>query len=493
MDFLRRLYNSEFSKKIGIYKNQEFLRLYRYISDRVSPLYASLCSKKLRTLYSNKELTTENISKLTYQDLDYLISYDIDLFKKISTEIYSVNLERIKTKGKISVGFFINNLSSWSCDRIYRLFEENPLYEPVILVVGLHDGTLASRRDTYKETVDYFEKSDYRIIGLWDGVCDEPVTWDNVPCPDIVFLLTPYSGSLPKELNIYQIPLSTLLVYIPYAILSDKLDWWFDSPGPQLSWTYFCENSFFYDMIGSTAELGNSNVVVSGHPKLDPLINPLVELDPMNIWKFSPNANPSCVRKIVYTPHQSIDNGEHSSSTFHQNYMYFYNYAREHPDTTSWIIKPHPLLRSRSVEYGLFNSESEYDAYLDLWDALPNAKTVRTGHYQDLFITSDAMITDSGSFLTEYLSVNKPIILLTRNQRLFNSWGMFVFELTYPILGTDYPGITQMIENVILCDDDPLSGSRESMYEKYFKRSPEMFVDASTYIYNYIQSFIRER
>ena len=485
---ISKLYNSKFSKKIGTYKNLHILSVYY----KLRSVYHFYLSRKLRWRYSDGLMSPDLLSEHNYGELASVKYSDVDLFHQMKSSIVAQNLKTISSKDKISVGFFINNLPSWSCDRIYRLFDDNPLYEPVILVSGLHDGTLASRQDSYKETVDYFEKSGYRVIGLWDCVGDVTVTWDDVPCPDIVFLLTPYLGTLPKELDIYHIPLSTLLVYIPYAILSDKLDWWFDSPGPQLSWTYFCENSFFYDMIGSTAELGNSNVVVSGHPKLDPLINPLDDLDSMDIWKLSPNANPSCVRKILYTPHQSIDNGEHSSSTFHQNYMYFYDYARDHPDTTSWIIKPHPLLRSRSVEYGLFNSESEYDAYLDLWDALPNAKTVRTGLYQDLFITSDAMITDSGSFLTEYLAVNKPIILLTRNQRLFNLWGMFVLELTYRVLGTNFSEITQLIENVVFCNDDPLFYSRKVTYEKYFKRSPDMFADASTYIYNYIHSSLYE-
>ena len=486
---VKRGYDSDLSKKLGIFKHPAIMISY----GEFRKIRGYILSAKLRSLYAQDKLNDVILAGMTYQDLEYVKQYDVELFKKIAEKVHSVSIDTLKQKPKITVGFFLSNSSSWCCGRIYHYFEDDPRFEPMVLVCGSHDGTDNFRKDTYYQTLTYFKENGYRTVGLWDPNISS-TCWDDLVCPDIVFLLTPYSGTLPNSLNIFHIPLSTLLVYIPYAILSAKLDWWYDSPGPQLSWVYFCENSCIFNLIGQTALLGNYNVVISGHPKMDPLINPQKNINITDLWKFSHNLKPiDSVKRIIYTPHQSIGEGSNiigvgGSSTFYQNYLYMYNYAKEHPDTTSWIIKPHPLLRSKSVEYGLFSSEDEYDAYLDKWDALPNARSIRfSGEYTDAFLTSDAMITDSGSFLSEYLAVNKPTIQLVRNEQEYNSWGKKVISVLYRVPGGDLPSIGLLIQNVILNGDDILSRKRDDFFKEYCKLEYPLFVnDSSEYIYDYV-------
>lgn len=476
---VKRGHDSDLSKKLGIFKHPAIMLSYR----EFRKIRGYILSAKLRSLYAQDKLNDVILAGMTYQDLEYVKQYDVELFKKIAEKVHSVSIDTLKQKPKITVGFFLSNSSSWCCGRIYHHFEDDPRFEPMVLVCGSHDGTDNFRKDTYYQTLTYFKENGYRTVGLWDPNISS-TCWDDLVCPDIVFLLTPYGGTLPNSLNIFHIPLSTLLVYIPYGIMIDKLDWWFDSPGPQLSWIYCCENSIIQNIIGNVALIGDVNVVVSGHPKMDPLLHPLLDVNPSILWKFSlSNVPKEHIKKILYTPHQSIGESYPKRSTFHMNYMFFYNYAKEHPDTTSWIIKPHPLLRSRSVEYGLFDSEDAYDKYLDSWDALPNAKTVRSGEYTDFFLTSDAMITDSGSFLSEYISLNKPIIQLTREDQCeYNDWGLLIQPLLYQISGKDFQGITEMIDQIILNQKDPLLQSRYTFCKKYVWTA----ISPSMYIYDYI-------
>ena len=52
--------------------------------------------------------------------------------------------------------------------------------------------------------------------------------------------------------------------------------------------------------------------------------------------------------------------------------------------------------------------------------------------YIDLFLTSDAMIHDSGSFLIEYIYVNKPVQRIISNfeaRNDFNSIGKKCFDI----------------------------------------------------------------
>ena len=88
--------------------------------------------------------------------------------------------------------------------------------------------------------------------------------------------------------------------------------------------------------------------------------------------------------------------------------MQIYEYVKNNTKTTSWVFRPHPMLRAGAVQQGVFKSEEEYDNYLEMWNELPNAQVIEGGMYVDIFETSDAMILDSVSFLAEYLYMHKP-------------------------------------------------------------------------------------
>lgn len=83
-------------------------------------------------------------------------------------------------------------------------------------------------------------------------------------------------------------------------------------------------------------------------------------------------------------------------------------YAKRHPEI-KWVFKPHPLLKGRLVENG-FMTRAEADSYYREWEKIGLA--CYDGGYADLFKRSRALITDSGSFLLEYMAVGKPLIRL---------------------------------------------------------------------------------
>lgn len=97
---------------------------------------------------------------------------------------------------------------------------------------------------------------------------------------------------------------------------------------------------------------------------------------------------------------------------------------------------------------GGFSSHEEVKAYFDAWDNLPNAKLVLGGNYSDLFKTSDAMINDSGSFMTEYQYVHKPMLYLERKEP--NDFGYRIKEILYKARGDDYESIEAFINDVVI-------------------------------------------
>lgn len=83
-------------------------------------------------------------------------------------------------------------------------------------------------------------------------------------------------------------------------------------------------------------------------------------------------------------------------------------YAKAHPEIR-WVFKPHPLLRRRLIENG-FMTRQEVDDCYQAWERI--GITCYDGGYADLFKRSRALVTDSGSFLLEYMTVGKPLIRL---------------------------------------------------------------------------------
>ena len=62
-------------------------------------------------------------------------------------------------------------------------------------------------------------------------------------------------------------------------------------------------------------------------------------------------------------------------------------------------------------------SESEVEGYSREWESIGTA--CYTADYVKLFLSSRAIITDCGSFLTEYAATGRPIIRLLRNDAFY--------------------------------------------------------------------------
>lgn len=62
-----------------------------------------------------------------------------------------------------------------------------------------------------------------------------------------------------------------------------------------------------------------------------------------------------------------------------------------------------------------YGEKRKTDRYYSEWESLSNAQ-LETGKYVDLFMTSDAMIHDCGSFTIEYHYTLKPVMYLVKGE-----------------------------------------------------------------------------
>ncbi|MBO6256020.1 MAG: hypothetical protein J6O49_20655, partial [Bacteroidaceae bacterium] len=103
--------------------------------------------------------------------------------------------------------------------------------------------------------------------------------------------------------------------------------------------------------------------------------------------------------------------------------------------------------------------EDKANYYYDQWKSRDNCN-YNNGEYTDLFHTSDAMIHDSGSFLTEYLYVNKPVMRTLNDIPLKDQYNSFALKcLDQYYMAHNEQDIEQFIQNVIN-EVDPLKEQR---------------------------------
>ena len=88
-----------------------------------------------------------------------------------------------------------------------------------------------------------------------------------------------------------------------------------------------------------------------------------------------------------------------------------------------WCFKPHPILNSKLQNHADWGREKT-EEYYEFWKNQSYSQ-LNEGDYVDLFCESTAMIHDSGSFLAEYLHVNKPVLYLVNTDNYMDFYNDF--------------------------------------------------------------------
>jgi CDP-glycerol glycerophosphotransferase (TagB/SpsB family) len=141
--------------------------------------------------------------------------------------------------------------------------------------------------------------------------------------------------------------------------------------------------------------------------------------------------------------------------------------AEKYADQIQFVFKPHPRLFSELCKHEDWGKEKT-QAYYDKWDTMENGQ-LQTGEFIDLFMTSDAMIHDSGSFTVEYHYSVKPVMFVTSNieEQITNKNELGKEAILLHYIGKTKQDIIDFIENIVLKDDDPMKAKREEFKQKY--------------------------
>ncbi len=297
--------------------------------------------------------------------------------------------EQVKIR-KIRVCFLVSETQKWNMQSLYDEMEKSDIFEPFVVVTNLKSMIM---RNTQEHNLEFFKQRCNNVQCGFDEKKNESIDLKKFN-PDIVFYQQPWDLWNNQEAD-YVLNFA-LPYYFSYAIadasscLKDHFKSFYLALHKYFIFSQEDENSY-YEMYGYKS----INTSIVGHPKLDVYKN----YKPENYEK----------KYVIYAPHHSfLPNSILNYGTFDWNGKYILKWAKAHPEL-NWIFKPHPLLKQILLSSDIMN-EAEIEEYYNDWEKL--GTYYNDGDYFDLFKSSKCMITDCGSFLTEYLPTQSPVIHL---------------------------------------------------------------------------------
>ena len=306
----------------------------------------------------------------------------------------------------------------------------------------------AARRAEFGKVRDFFGRIAPLGAALYDPDADRMRPLSDLS-RDLVVIQQPWGmQDMPRRL----LDLGILSAYVHYGypiISNDRMQ--FGLPDfHRFLWAYVAASPMHRDMVESGPARPH-RVVVAGHPKLDAYRAPAPTRDAVAGW---PHPGDTDRKRVIFAPHHSLDGGLRMG-TFDWSGPAMLALARRRDDI-DFLLKPHPNLAMAMARRG---QAGGYADWLAAWQALPNTALFDSGAYFDLFRSSDLMITDSGSFLAEYLPTGRPVLRLTRPDAApMNAAGQALLPAFYT--ADTAAALRARFDELVIGDADPLAALR---------------------------------
>lgn len=317
---------------------------------------------------------------------------------------------RVKEGHKIKVFFWSVESAYFHCDTVYKSMEADDLFEPYIYVMVQYDIGNTAFLPREKKEVEYFRSKGYRVI---EGYDEAGIPLDiHKFSPDIIFFDYPqmYGDTSNGCTDFERLSWDYLTIFNAYGFnVANTFYYHYQLRAEREAWKHMIYTPFDYRVILEDLDFNANNAILTGSPKLDEYC---MDVDTPPIFE---NDNPI----VIYAPHHSLGYSN-NWATFDLYKDYMLELVKSNPDI-NFVIKPHPDMpahiagaySSGRIDFGV----KEYEAFISEWGGLKNGAVFTEGGYIPLFKKSTCLITDSGSFIAEYLPSLHPCIYLYNPRR----------------------------------------------------------------------------
>ncbi len=379
-------------------------------------------------------------------------------------------IEQIKGKEKIKVVFLAIHKSVWKVDPVFKKMMDDSYFEPLILVCPYTIYGEERMWEDMKDTYEYFEEKGYPIISSYNKDEDRWISLEEIK-PDIVFFLNPHN--LTRKEYYEDAYMNYLSCYVPYFFLTTTHDddqSIYNQVFHNVIWKNFMPHEFSFNKMKEVSSNNGVNAVMTGYPFVESFYN--MENKISSVWKRQDTFK----IKLIFAPHHTIEDGNLKLSNFLAISQYIQELAIKYKELIQWSFKPHPILKSKLYNHTEWGKEKT-DRYYDFWKTEKYTQ-LDEGEYIDLFLESDGIIHDSGSFIAEYLFVEKPCAYLQLNGEIqknsINYFGLLALNSYHIINSLDDINIfvNSFIENKIDLKSNHLKFIKDYKYNFFNNSSP---------------------
>ncbi|MCG9081339.1 hypothetical protein [Laribacter hongkongensis] len=409
-------------------------------------------SAKLRLLEEQVANQQIYLDKTANSSLSYFTfnGQRIDRMKFDLWEAHQAQLDRVyglaassRRRRRIQVVFLVADTSLWDVyEPIFRRLQADTDFMPRVCAFQRVDVTSDKNAN---EVQEFFDRR---------GVSVELAGFDGQPCQpldpnraDLVFY-TLGSVAYPEVYRIENVSHYARTCYLPYGfLLANESEYQFNQDFHHSAWTVFASTAREEGLYTQFSKRRRNNVIRATYPKLE-----LLDRRRRHVPR---QQRPL----IIWAPHWTIDQSypKLNLGMFDRLAQPMLGLFAAHPEV-DFVFKPHPNLLFALQSTGLMD-EVAYAEYLEQLEALHNVTVWKHGGYTDLFLSSHALLTDSVSFLAEYLPTGNPLLFLDREDRIpLSDVGEQVISMHYK--ARDFDAVRAFVEDQVLGNQDPQREAR---------------------------------
>ena len=317
-------------------------------------------------------------------------------------------IKKLKNKSLFNVIFYVYDESKWKSQSVYDYMLKDARFNPKIIVTkncapegNANEQTVEDIKKCYK----FFKSKGMNVEFGYDIEKNEFIPFEKFN-PDLIFYSHPwyvYKTQGPVMCSKF-----ALTYYIPYFIPASEQ--WIDY-GLRFH-KYVHRHYVVTELIKEffSKHTSGENLKVVGHPILD-------------LYNNTPDKEK---KYIIYSPHWTVSGNNLRFGTFDWSGKQILEFAKKHPEL-NWVFRPHPLFYKFILTSG-YMEKAELNKYYQDWREIGIIS--EGGDYLELFKESYAMITDCGSFLTEYFVTENPLIHLI-SEKFFGNVTVKKIDETY--------------------------------------------------------------
>lgn len=325
----------------------------------------------------------------------------------------------VREKEVINVAFQVVNLGCWKSNSVLRLMLKHPRFNPIIWLIPERNQPEKKMRINHDACRQFFAKEGAPCVDYY-SLNDFPAADE----PDIIFPPKPYTHDIfsPYCSALFH----KIVCYVHYGYHNTDEAGVYDCPINSIALYNFYEHRSVTCLAGQLMRNHGINVIATGHPTADLFLYP--ETPHPDPWK---KVSAPC-KRVIWAPHWSIFKNYlncYEASTFLEMAEPMLRNAERFKGSIQFAFKPHPTLYPMLLQHPDWGEERT-KAYYRKWAEMENTQ-YEDGEYIGLFMHSDAIIHDCGSFILEYLFADKPC--------------MYLME------GDGYPHLNEMTREALKC------------------------------------------